>query len=319
LATAFLSVAGSAFATGLTINSVPASTAVSRVGQAFGTNVSLGLGLNPNQRVSFNIPDTSVVGGRLTAVDYLAHQLNATPRTVLIVDKSNGTAWKAPAALDTTANVHFTSRAMPATAVLHQLAYVDNADLVLNTPVRGYVTLSDTILPANQAAEEVAAQTHTTFSVSYRLTSRTRPVTTATGSTIIGFTPGGQPITSDMVVTAPATTRVYAHRTSKRTGHRTTAQRYAHRKSTGSISITSSSGNGTSTTTATPPITGTPPATLLQPPPPGLGYYQTNQSDIFAPGWPYGYAYPWFSPYPNGGGAVVVAPGGPLGPRVIVP
>jgi len=300
------------FGAELNVNSMPASTAIGRVDQAFKTKVALGPGVNLNQRVSFNIPDTTIVGGRLSAVAYLAHGLNADKRTILFVSKSHGTAWKAPSALDTTTDVRFTSLTLPATAILHRIAYVDNADVQYLTPISGNVTLTALTMPATQAAEEVAVQTHTTLSVAYQIIGHDRGAIAALpGSTIIGYTAGGQPITSDMVVTGSAPRTRYMHRPTKHA-----SKRYAHRRSTGSISITSS-GNTITTSPGNGPalIYNNPPATLIQTPPPALQFYNLPNTGLL--GYPYQYAWPWQSPYVTGG--VTVVPNAPAPPVVVVP
>jgi len=304
------------FAAGLAINGMPASTAASRVGQAFDANIDIGPGLNPNQQVSFNVPDTSLVGARTSAVTYLAHQLNAKRRTVLVVSRSNGTAWKAPAALDTTTLVTFNSRTLPASAVLHQIAYVDNADIQLKTPLSGSVTLSSLSLPATVAAEQLALQTHTTLDVEYRLMSRSNPMASATPGTIIGYTDGGRPITSDLVVLG----RKPAHRT-------TSTKRYAHRNSRGSIIITSSALSAAAQNANPNTVYGTPAATLIAPGPAQVQMFPLprDNSLFFNPYWyspyEYPYSYPtgiWGSPYSVGNG-ITILPSAPAGPTVVVP
>lgn len=309
VAAACLSTTGIANAAGLTINGMPASTAAARVGQAYAANIELGPGVNGNQPVSFNVADASNADGRTSAVTYLAHQLNAERRTILVVSKSNGSAWKAPGSLDTSTLVTFTSRRLPATAVLHQIAYVDNAGLRYATPVHGFVTLSSLSMPARQAAVEVAEQTHTTLAVTYVLRSRISPMASSTPGTIIGYTAGGQPIKSDIVVTGR-----------KRTA---STNRYAHRR--GSISITSSVPPTLSTdTNPNPPIAGSPPATVIGPQTetPQMYSLPSNNLSLGTPYWvntnpsPYNTGY-W--PYSYGfGNGLTVLPSTDIGPTVVI-
>jgi len=296
---------------------MPASTAASRVGQAFDANIDIGPGLNRNQQVSFNVPDTSIVGARTSAVTYLAHQLNARRRTVLVVSRSNGTAWRAPAALDTTTLVTFNSRTLPATAVLHQIAYVDNADIQLNTPLSGTVTLSGLSMPATMAAEQLAVQTHTTLDVAYRLTSRSNPMaSTSTPGTIIGYTKGGRPITSDLVVLG------------KKSVQRTTStKRYAHKQSRGSIIITSSAPSAASQNANPNTVYDTAPATVITPGPTQVQMFpMPSDNGLFVnPYWynpsVYPYSYPsgfWGMPYSVGNG-ITILPSAQTGPTVVIP
>ena len=314
VAAACLSITGPALAAEFSVNRMPASTAAARVGQAFDANIYIAPGLNRQKPVTFNLPDNSIVGARTSAVTYLAHQLDASKQTILIVGKSNGTAWRAPAALDTTASVVFTSRQLPASAVLHQIAYVDNALIELDTPLSGLVTLSSLSMPVTQAAEELAVQTHTSLDVAYQLLPRSNALASNTPGTVIGYTKNGMAIKSDMVLTG---SHGYVRRVS----------RFAHRRTPSSIIITSEAPS-TTTTTAPAPVEGTPPGTLIGPgqTPPQIYSITPNTwgSPLFySPNSYYPYPYLngyWPAPYTFGNGGLTILPSGPSGgPTVIVP
>jgi hypothetical protein len=292
-AAACLYLYGPTTASALTINRMTASTAAATIGQTYDTHVALGPGLDFGRHVSFNVLDPSDLGGRTSAISYLAHQLDANRHAVLIVGKSNGNAWRAPLALDTAINVSFGARTLPAKEVLERIAYVDNARIELNTPITGDVTLPSTTVPATQAAYEVAMQTHTTLNVYYRLTAR-NPIL-ATASLPVEATP------------------VRVHRT----------ERYAHRRTRGSISITSAAPAATAPTGPVP-VYGNPPATETGPAPAEPSFNNPFTRELNSgPVWNYGYGYGYWNsppPYTFGNGSVTILPSYPAsGPTLLFP
>lgn len=307
-----LYIIGSTQASALSLSRTPASTAAARIAQAYGTNVALGPGLDYNRRVSFRVLDQSDLGGRTSAISYLAHQLDADRHTLLVVNPSNGNAWRAPQALDTAITLNFDSRTVPAREVLQRIAYVDNAGVEINAPISGDVVLPSTAVPATQAAYELAMQTHTTLAVDYRLTARNPLMATV------------PPPVENNIPAEPAAEVVVTHRSAHRVA------RYAHRRMRGSISITSAAPGPTVVThtvtapTGPPPIYGSPPATVAGPQPVEPSFNNPFTSQLnggpFWNNYNYGYGY-WNnpSPYTFGNGSVTVLPGYPGGGPTLVP
>jgi len=195
----------------LAFHATPASQAAAQIANQYRANVIVEPSLNRSQPVSFSIPNAGDPTARLDAVKHLAHSLGTTYSKVYVISRADTEAAVSTPAVDTNTDVVFGQRNMPAVDAIQAIATADNAKVKYYGSIGGRVDLSASRLPAAQAADEVARQTHTRWKVFYAI-GPTRDDTTANGgttTTIIGYTPAGAPITES---TTPGSNR-YAHRT----------------------------------------------------------------------------------------------------------
>jgi hypothetical protein len=194
----------------------PVHDAALRLDSELGVRVVLEPGINANRTVSFTVASAGTDSGRAFAIDSFAHELNANYHKVFFIRKASARAGRSQPPIDVDATMGFHARRLPAAQAVRMIASVDNdAAVRFITPVKGWVTLSNTQLSARQAAAEVARQTHTTWTAEYVLAPTGRQNVPRTDR-IIGYTAGGQPITESPPITgapiqeqAPAQ---YAHR-----------------------------------------------------------------------------------------------------------
>lgn len=240
-------VSGPASADALNFYATPASQAALRLDSTLGVRVVLGSGVDSHRTVSFSVADANTDTGRAFAVDSFARSLGANYRKVFVIRRATSHTAHAMPPIDIDATMGFHSVRIRAKQAIRMIAGVDyEATVHFYAPVTGWVTLSSTELSARQAAIEVAQQTHTAWTAEYVLTpARRSPVTAAR---IIGYTPGGQPITESQPI--PGSSDV-------------AQARYAHRNESSSTTSASNqgatsnaspaTGNGQTTTFPTPP------------------------------------------------------------------
>lgn len=186
--------AAKATPTPIGLNAVPAATAVAVLDRTLHARILLDPRIDPNRLVSLYVSATPSIGRRQRAVVALARQLGADYEKLFIVTKTVGATSAHRPSIDEVASITFNSRHMTARQAMMMVAGSDRASINFHSPVHGYVTLSTNTLTLREAAKEIAAQTHTTWTTVYRIYPSSRQFA-PTMARVIGHTPLGGAIT----------------------------------------------------------------------------------------------------------------------------
>lgn len=183
---------GAAVADSLTLNRTPVSNAVALLSQRYGIQIVLKGNIHTARRVSLSIDNMSAPGARLQVVNALANAVGAAYRKIFVVSKGTGDAPPPPVPIDTNADVVFQNTRVPTADAIRAVAGTDDAIVQIAGDIDGAVTLSDTTLPASQAADEIARQSHTHWKAFYLVA--TPGSDPRLRGTVVGYTSNGQPI-----------------------------------------------------------------------------------------------------------------------------
>jgi len=177
----------------LSFNSTPVSEAVSRIDKTFDVTLELGRGIDLRRNVTFTVDNLKGPGALLDAVNSLANAVNADYRKVFVISKVAGDAKPSDPVIDASdAPVVFNIRTMPAAKAIAVVAGVDSATAQMPPSLDTPVTFSGLSLTAEEAARQIARQTHTEWKIEYALTPHTAQGTLP--GKIIGYTGAGRPI-----------------------------------------------------------------------------------------------------------------------------
>jgi len=189
---------------------VPSQSAISQIEAKYNTSITVGPGVDTDKLVSFSVPDTPTPTATRIAMWHLAHGLNAQVQPVIYIHHAPANLVRTGAAITTDKRVTFVHRRVSAQQAIWTIAVADGATVSSNKPTPGYVVLSALSLPASTAALEVQRQTHTAWTLQYRIVARQQQASPA--ERIIDYTAEGQPITESTPRPVQSTNR-YAHRT----------------------------------------------------------------------------------------------------------
>jgi hypothetical protein len=255
-------------------------------------------------RLTMTVPGQADFDGRASVVAYLAHALDADYRRVVTVRRVAIGHAVPPPQIDSNAVVGFASQRMPVRTAIRVIASAQGAAVRL-PGLSGTVRFSDRQLTVREAARELTEQTRTAWVLSYVLVPRAPELASVGG--IIGYTPGGRPITEGSIGTPGQSSQ--------------TAGRYMHLRTTGAaVTHSSSAYNQDNTAATTQSNTATdywyPYAVWpVGPPPPP---YVTTANPLTVLGNGYGYGGPTVTT-PNGGVTILPYYGGReyyIGPTV---
>jgi hypothetical protein len=169
---ALLGVAGSVHAEPLAVDGVSALDAARQISDKYGVNVVFKGNFRTAQPVSFTLPDGDTPGSRLEAINALANAAGADFSKTYVISRVGEGQDLPPIHIDSNANVAFQSTTVSVQDAISAVAAVDNATVQMPDAMGGTVTLSSTQMSDGDAANEIAAQTHTRWKVFYALTPR---------------------------------------------------------------------------------------------------------------------------------------------------
>ncbi len=177
----------------LDFKAVPASDAIAQIDKTFHVTLDVKKGVNLRRPVTFTVENAGDDGALLQAVNSLANAINADYRKVFTITKAaDGAAGQDPILDAADAPVVFDRETAQADKAIEIVAGVDDAAVQMPSPLQTVITFSDKKLTAQEAARQIARQTHTVWSVAYVLTPHTDQ--SSSPGKVIGYTGGGQPI-----------------------------------------------------------------------------------------------------------------------------
>lgn len=180
-------------AASLDFKATPLDEAIARIDKTFDVTLDVRKGVNLRRTVTFSVANVGDDGARLETVNSLANAVKADYRKVFVITQVTGGMPSPDPVIDAAdAPVVFDSATIPADKAIETVAGVDDATAQLPSPLPAVVTFSGKKLTAQEAATQIAHQTHTVWKVAYILTPHTDQ--SSSPGKIIGYTGGGQPI-----------------------------------------------------------------------------------------------------------------------------
>jgi len=176
----------------LDVTSAPVADVVSQFHRIFGGNIVIKPGLSTNRAVSFTVNNVKEPGAAVETVQDLANALGADWQKTFVISRASDDSAAKPL-IDSNAPVNLKSTDMSAEDAINLVANLDGATAQFYSPVSGSVRFSSTDLTAQEAAKEVADQTHTIWKAYYALVPRGRSGVPL-GAKVIGRTASGRPI-----------------------------------------------------------------------------------------------------------------------------
>jgi len=183
--------AGAAYAGPLMIDNVTARDAAGQIASHYGVGVVLRGHLNPLAMVSVDVSDADTAGGRLSAINALADALGADFQKTIVVSHMAVDEPVPSPKLDVSSPVYFGSTTLPVQDAINLVASVDDASTQYFGDISGSVKLTSAQLNAQEAATQIAQQTHTRWKAFYVIAPRGEGLQ---DGTVVGRTALGQPI-----------------------------------------------------------------------------------------------------------------------------
>lgn len=165
--------ADSSGVTELNFDSTPVTDAVVQIDRALNAQITIKPGVNADAQVSFTVTDLDQPGARLEAISELANALHADYSKVFVVSKAiEAGAIPTPPVDCVDAPLVIPGKMVDAADAIRTIASVDYATVKFHSPIQGNVELSDKPMTAEQAARDVARQTHTIWRAVYVISPR---------------------------------------------------------------------------------------------------------------------------------------------------
>jgi len=176
----------------LDFEQAPMSNVVAKLDRTFGISVVVTGRFNPDTPVSLMVADPAASNARLDAINQLANSLGSDFQKSFVISKVADESIVPDVRVDTGSHVLFEDNTVDAGAAIQKLALLDNSTVSFADPISGSVNLSDTNLQVQDAANQIAQQTHTHWQAVYTLTPRSQ--TPLVRGRIVDRTTEGQPI-----------------------------------------------------------------------------------------------------------------------------
>ena len=191
--------AGSAQAAPLDFSGTSAQAAAQQIDDKYGIHIVFKGGFSPDLAVTFSLADADAEGARLQAVNALANAAGADFQKTFVISKADAGTTNVPADLiDTNAVVAFPSRTVTVDDAVRRITGADNAGAQIYGDIAGTVTFSAATLSAQEAARQVANETHTRWKAFYAMTPRAQGHVLA--GKVIDRTASGSPIVEEPYV-----------------------------------------------------------------------------------------------------------------------
>jgi len=176
----------------LDFEQAPMSNVVAKLDRTFGISVVVTGRYNPATPVSLMVADPAASNARLDAINQLANSLGSDFQKSFVISKVADASIVPDVRVDTGSHVIFDDNTVDANAAIQKLVLLDNSTVSFADPVSGTVNLSDNDLQVQDAANQIAQQTHTHWQAVYTLTPRSE--TPSVRGRIVDRTTEGQPI-----------------------------------------------------------------------------------------------------------------------------